>query len=46
MIDLAPPNLDPATLEQATSEMLGAKFSGIRSEPLGRHLILIDALAR
>jgi hypothetical protein len=26
--------------------MLGAKFSGIRSEPLGRHLILIDALAR
>ena len=46
VIDLAPPNLDPATLEQATSEMLGAKFSGIRSEPLGRHLILIDALAR
>jgi hypothetical protein len=46
IIDLAPPNLDPATLEQATSEMLGAKFSGIRSEPLGRHLILIDALAR
>jgi hypothetical protein len=26
--------------------MLGARFSGIRSEPLGRHLVLIDALAR
>jgi len=46
MIDLAPPNLDPSTLEQATSEMLGGRFTGIVSEPLGRHLILISALAQ
>ena len=46
MIDLAPPSLDPSTLEQATSEMLGARFSSIESEPLGRHLILISALAK
>ena len=39
-------NLDPSTLEQATSEMLGGRFTGIASEPLGRHLILISALAK
>jgi hypothetical protein len=46
LIDLAPPNLDPSTLEQATSEMLGGRFTGIASEPLGRHLILISAIAK
>jgi hypothetical protein len=46
LIDLAPPNLDPSTLEQATSEMLGGRFTEIASEPLGRHLILISALAK
>jgi hypothetical protein len=46
LIDLAPPNLDPSTLEQATSEMLGGRFTAIASEPLGRHLILISALAK
>jgi hypothetical protein len=33
-------------LEQATSEMLGGRFTGIASEPLGRHLILISAIAK
>lgn len=46
IVDLAPPNLDPSTLDQAASEMLGARFDRIRTEPLGRHLIVIDALAR
>jgi hypothetical protein len=46
LIDLAPPNLDPSTLEQATSEMLGGRFMEIEPEPLGRHLILISALAK
>lgn len=46
LIDLAPPNLDPSTLEQATTEMLGGRFTAIASEPLGRHLILISALAK
>ncbi|MGA1354538.1 MAG: class I SAM-dependent methyltransferase, partial [Candidatus Limnocylindrus sp.] len=46
LIDLAPPNLDPSTLDQATSEMLGGRFTSIASEPLGRHLILISALAK
>ncbi len=46
LIDLAPPNLDLSTLEQATTEMLGARFTAITSEPLGRHLVLISAIAR
>jgi SAM-dependent methyltransferase len=45
LIDLAPPNLDPSTLDQATRELLGGRFTEIASEPLGRHLILISALA-
>jgi len=46
VIDLAPPNLDPSTLDQAASELLGAHFGEIRSEATGRHLVLIDAIAR
>ena len=46
VIDLAPPNLDPALLEQATGEMLGARFAERRAEALGRHLVLIEAVAR
>ena len=46
ILDDDDPGLDPSTLEQATSEMLGARFSSIESEPLGRHLILISALAK
>jgi len=46
LIDLAPPNLDPSTLEQSTSEMLGGRFTEIVPVPLGRHLILISARAK
>lgn len=46
VIDLAPPNFDPATLEQAAGEMLGARFTDRRAEVLGRHLVLIEATAR
>jgi hypothetical protein len=46
VIDLAPPNLDPSTLDQAASELLGAHFGEIRSKATGRHLVLIDAIAR
>jgi SAM-dependent methyltransferase len=45
VIDLAPPNLDAALLEQAVGEMLGGTFTERRGEPLGRHLVLIDAIA-
>ena len=34
------------TLDRAASEMLGAHFVEIRSEATGRHLVLIDAIAR
>jgi hypothetical protein len=46
VIDLAPPNFDPATLEQAAGEMLGSRFTDRRAEVLGRHLVLIEATAR
>ena len=46
VIDLAPPNLDPSTLDRAASELLGPHFVEIRSEATGRHLVLIDAIAR
>jgi hypothetical protein len=46
VIDLAPPNFDPATLEQAAGEMLGSRFINRRAEVLGRHLVLIEATAR
>jgi len=45
IIDLAPPVLDTALVGQAVDEMLGARFASRRGEPLGRHLVLIDALA-
>ena len=46
VIDLAPPALDPSTLDQALGEMLGGEFVERRVELLGRHLVVIDALAR
>jgi hypothetical protein len=45
IVDLAPPDLDAARLGQAVDEMLGARFVSRRGEPLGRHLVVIDALA-
>lgn len=46
VIDLAPPNFDASMLDHAAAEMLGARFESLRAEATGRHLILVEAIAR